>query len=92
MSKMLQVVEELRDRLGSMADQEQKLIGSLRDALNRVDQKLLQDVAILREQKERSVILIARACSFGVFQRSHTGLARNSDVSVSERPFGPRPR
>ena len=59
MSKMLQVVEELRDRLGSIADHEQKLIASLRDALNRFDQKLLQDVRNIAAEHEgrRSVIL-----------------------------------
>jgi hypothetical protein len=59
MSKMAHVVEELRDRLVSVADQEQKLIASLRDALNRFDQKLLQDVRSIAAEHEarRSVIL-----------------------------------
>ena len=59
MSKMIQVVEELRDRLNSVSDQEQKLVASLRDALNRFDQKLLQDVRNIAVEHEsrRSVIL-----------------------------------
>ena len=56
MSKMLQVVEELRDRLGSIADQEQQLIASLRDALDRFDQKLLQDVRILPPSMRAAVV------------------------------------
>ena len=59
MSKMIQVVEELRDKLTSVADQEQKLVASLRDALNRFDQKLLQDVRSIAADHEarRSAIL-----------------------------------
>jgi hypothetical protein len=59
MSKLIQLVEELRDRLSSIADQEQKLVSSLRDALNRFDQKLLQDVRSIAAEHEsrRSVIL-----------------------------------
>jgi hypothetical protein len=59
MSKMIQLVEELRDRLNSIADQEQKLVSSLRDALTRFDQKLLQDVRSIAAEHEtrRSVIL-----------------------------------
>ena len=44
MSKLVQLVEELRERLSTIADGEQKLVASLREALNRFDQKLLQDV------------------------------------------------
>jgi hypothetical protein len=59
MSKLIQLVEELRDRLSSIADQEQKLVSSLRDALNRFDQKLLQDVRNIAVEHEsrRSIIL-----------------------------------
>ena len=59
MSKMIQLVEELRDRLNSIADQEQKLVSSLRDALTRFDQKLLQDVRSIAAEHEtrRSLIL-----------------------------------
>lgn len=54
MSKMIQLVEELRDRLSTIADGEQKLVASLREALNRFDQKLLQDVrAITAEHESR---------------------------------------
>ncbi|MBX9591972.1 MAG: hypothetical protein K2X43_21985 [Hyphomonadaceae bacterium] len=59
MSKMVQLVEELRERLNTIADGEQKLVSSLREALNRFDQKLLQDVRSLTAEHEsrRSAIL-----------------------------------
>ena len=89
MSKMLQVVEELRDRLGSIADQEQQLIASLREALNRFDQKLLQDVRNLAAEHEgrRGVILNelqGLASRLGVFPAA--SLTRNSQVNSEVRP------
>ena len=59
MSKMIQLVEELRERLNTIADGEQKLVSSLREALNRFDQKLLQDVRSITAEHEsrRSAIL-----------------------------------
>ena len=52
MSKMVQLVEELRERLNTIADGEQKLVSSLREALNRFDQKLLQDVRSITQEHE----------------------------------------
>lgn len=52
MSKMIQLVEELRERLNTIADGEQKLVSSLREALNRFDQKLLQDVRSITAEHE----------------------------------------
>jgi hypothetical protein len=59
MSKMIQLVEELRERLNTIADGEQKLVSSLREALSRFDQKLLQDVRSITAEHEsrRSAIL-----------------------------------
>jgi hypothetical protein len=59
MSKLVQLVEELRERLSTIADGEQKLVASLREALNRFDQKLLQDVRTITAEHEsrRSAIL-----------------------------------
>jgi hypothetical protein len=78
MSKIGQLVEELRDRLNSVADQEQKLVSSLRDALNRFDQKLLQDVRSVAAEHEarRSHILSELqdlASRIGVFPSASTG-------------------
>ena len=49
---MVQLVEELRERLNTIADGEQKLVSSLREALNRFDQKLLQDVRSITPEHE----------------------------------------
>lgn len=56
---MIQLVEELRERLNTISDTEQRLVASLREALNRFDQKLLQDVRSISAEHEsrRSVIL-----------------------------------
>lgn len=59
MSKMVQLVEELRERLNTIADTEQKLVSSLREALNRFDQKLLQDVrSITAEHESRRGLIL----------------------------------
>ncbi len=59
MSKMIQLVDEFRERLTTIADTEHKLVAQLREALNRYDQKLLQDVRNLTAEHEarRGVIL-----------------------------------
>ena len=59
MSKMVQLVDEFRERLTTIADTEHKLVAQLREALNRYDQKLLQDVRSISVEHEsrRSVIL-----------------------------------
>jgi hypothetical protein len=59
MSKMVQLVDEFRERLTTIADTEHKLVTQLRDALNRYDQKLLQDVRNITAEHEsrRGVIL-----------------------------------
>jgi hypothetical protein len=52
MSKMFELVDELRQQLQTVGDTEQKLVASLRDALNRYDEKLLQDVRALAAEHE----------------------------------------
>jgi hypothetical protein len=44
MTKMIQLVEEMRARLSQIADTEQAMVRALAEALSRVDHKLLQDV------------------------------------------------
>lgn len=44
MSKMIELVEEMRARLNQITETEQALVRALGEALSRVDQKLLQDV------------------------------------------------
>jgi len=59
MSKMINLVEDMRARLEAIADAEQALVHALGEALNRVDQKLLQDVRTITSEHEarRGVIL-----------------------------------
>ena len=59
MSRMVQLIDEFRERLTTVAESEQKLVSSLREALNRYDQRLLQDVRSITAEHEtrRSVIL-----------------------------------
>ena len=59
MSKMLQLVEEMHVRLNEISTSEQALLKALRDALNRVDDKLLQDVRNItadHESRRRAVL------------------------------------
>ena len=94
MSKMLQVVEELCDQLNSIADQEQQLIASLRDALNRFDQKLLQDVRNIAAEHEgrRSVILNelqGLASRLGVFPAASPTRSSRVNGEVRSELSGP---
>lgn len=52
MSKMFELVDELRQQLQTVGDTEQKLVASLREALSRYDEKLLQDVRSLAAEHE----------------------------------------
>jgi hypothetical protein len=52
MSKMIELVEEMRARLNQITDAEQALVRALGEALSRVDHKLLQDVRIITTDHE----------------------------------------
>lgn len=59
MSKMLQLVEQMQARLNEISASEQALLRGLRDALNRVDDKLMQDVRTIsaeHENRRRAVL------------------------------------
>jgi hypothetical protein len=59
MSKMMQLVEQMRARLNEIAGTEHSLVRALGEALSRVDQKLLQDVCnITTEHDARRVVLL----------------------------------
>jgi hypothetical protein len=59
MSKIMQLVEQMRVRLSEIAGAEHALVRSLGEALSRVDQKLLQDVRnITTEHDSRRVVLL----------------------------------
>ena len=60
MSKMMNLVEDMRARLDAIADTEQALVRALGEALNRVDHKLLHDVRSITTEHEtrRGAILL----------------------------------
>jgi hypothetical protein len=60
MSKMIQLVDEMRARLTEIARSEQALVSALGEALSRVDQRLLQDVRLITSEHEvrRTAILL----------------------------------
>jgi hypothetical protein len=59
MSKLSQHIEEMRDRLDKIADDEQGLVKALGEALDRLDQALLHDVRTVasEHQARREAIL-----------------------------------
>jgi hypothetical protein len=52
MSDIIHLVEEVRAKLSRITDAEAKLVWALRDALSRVDEKLLQDVRMITTEHE----------------------------------------
>ena len=60
MSKMMNLVEDMRARLDAIADTAQALVRALGEALNRVDHKLLHDVRSITTEHEtrRGAILL----------------------------------
>jgi hypothetical protein len=52
MSKMIDLVEDMRARLDAISDAEQALVRALGEALARVDQKLMQDVRSIAADHE----------------------------------------
>ena len=59
MSKMLQIIQEMHVRLKEISANEQELLHELRDALNRVDDKLMREVRTITAEHEtrRSAVL-----------------------------------
>lgn len=52
MTKLLQHIDEMRQRLSEIASNEKVLIKALGDALNRLDQQLLRDVRSITNEHE----------------------------------------
>ena len=80
MSKMIQLVEEMRARLTEIARSEQALVSALGEALSRVDQRLLQDVRLITSEHEvrRSAILLelqSLASRIGAFPAAGASVA-----------------
>jgi hypothetical protein len=87
MSQMLSLVEEMHVRLNEISASEQTLLRTLRDALNRVDDKLMQDVRTMTAEHEtrRSGVLselqsfAARIGAFPVPRKSALELAHEQN-------------
>jgi hypothetical protein len=80
MSKMIQLVEEMRARLSEIASSEQALVRALGEALSRVDQRLLQDVRSITTDHEarRGAILLelqSLASRIGAFPPARDAVA-----------------
>jgi hypothetical protein len=90
MSKMLRLVQEAHARLSRISKSEQALVQALGDALNRVDQQLLQDVRNLTAEHEsrRGAILLeleslaARIGAFPTVREPVAGLAHSQPLSA----------
>ena len=59
MTTLIEQIEEMRQRMNELAPGEQDLVRALGEALNRADQKLLQDVRVVADEHEtrRGIIL-----------------------------------
>jgi hypothetical protein len=85
MSKMVQLVDEFRERLTTVADTEHKLVAQLREALNRYDQKLLQDVrSITAEHETRRGVILSELQSLAQRMGAFPVAAREPRAAVSD--------
>jgi len=92
MTNIIQLVEEMRARLGQITSAEEELVWSLRDALSRVDEKLLHDVRTITTEHEtrrgRSLHELQRlSARIGSFPTDRTGLSGLEDTKVPVAPI-----
>lgn len=95
MSKMIQLVEEMRVRMGELTESEQTLVRALGEALSLVDQKLLADVRNIGVEHEsrRGLILhelqslASRIGAFPAPREPMTALPFSEPVTTA-LPFG----
>ena len=92
MSNIIQLVEEMRAKLSQITSAEEEIVWSLRDALSRVDEKLLHDVRTITTEHEtrrgRSLHELQRWSSrIGSFPTERAGLSGLEDKKVSAAPI-----
>ena len=92
MTKMIELVEEMRARLNQVTDAEQALVRALGEALSRVDQKLLQDVrniATDHESRRGAILheLQSLASRIGAFPVAHEPVAGLEFADAAARPI-----
>jgi hypothetical protein len=91
MSKMMNLVEDMRARLDAIADTEQALVRALGEALHRVDHKLLHDVRSITTEHEtrRGAILLelqGLASRIGAFPNAREARA-GIEYEATARPI-----
>ena len=92
MSKMIQLVDEMRTRLTEIAEREQALVRALGEALTRVDHRLLQDVRSITTEHEarRGAILLelqSLASRIGAFPAAREPAAPLNYAASAPKPL-----
>ena len=85
MRQLLLQLEEMHIRIAETATQEETLVKALGDALNRLDEQLLQDVqSIATEHEARRCAILGElqglASSIGMFQVSRPAVTARADL------------
>jgi hypothetical protein len=92
MTDMIELVEEMRAKIGQIASAEEELVGSLRDALSRVDDKLLREVRTITTDHEarrgHSLHELRRLSSrIGTFPAAHATMSAVEDARPQATPI-----
>lgn len=92
MSKMIQLVDEMRTRLNEITEREQALVRALGEALTRVDHRLLQDVRSITTEHEarRGAILLelqSLASRIGAFPAGREPVAPLNYAEPTPKPL-----
>jgi hypothetical protein len=92
MSKMIQLVDEMRTRLNEVTEREQALVRALGEALTRVDHRLLQDVRSITSDHEarRGAILSelqSLAARIGAFPAGREPVAQLNHAEPTAKPL-----
>ena len=89
MSKMIELVEEMRARLNQITDTEQALVRALGEALSRVDHKLLQDVRnITTDHESRRGAILHELQTLASRIGAFPGVARAGSRAAIQRARG----
>src|SRR5712691_3541598 len=94
MTKLVQHIDEMRARLSQTAHSERSLVESLGDALNRLDQDILQSVrniAAGHEARRGAILneLQALACSIGMFLPARETVEPVAISQENGHPYAP---
>jgi hypothetical protein len=92
MSKMIQLVDEMRTRLSEITEREQTLVRALGEALTRVDHRLLQDVrAITTDHEARRGAILSElqnlASRIGAFPAPREPVAQLDHAEPALKPL-----